>query len=82
MLIRRLRRRFQVLGGIGMKCYQWSNSNALALVFIDSTIMCMLLKLGAKIKNRDVEKTMFHKISRLVVIHITLPPVYVGTFYG
>ena len=66
-----------------MKCYQWFNGNALALVFIDLTMMCMLLKLGAKMsKCRDVEKTMFHKISRLVVIHFNLPPVYMGTFFG
>ena len=38
-----------------MKCYQCTNGNDFALVFIDSIIMCMLLKLWAKIKNRDCE---------------------------
>ena len=57
MSIRRLRGHLQVIGGIGIKYYQWSNSNAFALVLIDSTIMCILLTLGAKIKNRDFEFT-------------------------
>ena len=79
MLNRRMRGRFQVLGRIGIKCYQWSNGNDFALVFIDSIIVCMLLKLWAKIINRDVEFTwrgtlriggMYQKVreSELIVI--------------
>ena len=51
VLIRCLRWRFQVIGGIGIKCY------SIALVSFDSTIMCLLLKLGAKVQSRGIEFT-------------------------
>ena len=57
MLNRRMRGRFQVIGRVGIKCYQWSNGNDFALVFIDSIIVCMLLKFWAKSKKRYVEFT-------------------------
>ena len=61
-------------GVVGLKCYQWSCGSAFAAVFIGSTIMCVLLKLGAKVTNRDVKFTvsgcfwdfgMYQKIKRI-----------------
>jgi len=46
---------FKLYRGIGCKCYQWSNDNALTLAFIDSSIICMLLKIGAILENNCVE---------------------------
>ena len=40
---------------IGVECYQRSNSIAFALVFFDSIIVGMLLKLGAEGRSGDVE---------------------------